>query len=200
MKYFNNITNLHSLKKLYNKLVKIYHPDNQQTGDNEKFIEIKNEFDILKKSLKISKVIYISLEQGFKGCMIEYKGTKIVIPKGFYKHKPITIGNEQIEIRLKESETQKIFYNQYNNIVPKLILEVSYLDLILKKKTIDVFGELVEIPLNNLNDIILRKRGYYKRNSDKRGDYIIQLIVKHIDFTEADIKIIENMREYYEKI
>lgn len=57
-----------SLKKSYKRLSKIYHPDNKQTGNQEKFIKINDIYEqLLKETIKQTYVISVSIDDLING-------------------------------------------------------------------------------------------------------------------------------------
>ncbi len=199
MKYFKNIINLKQLKSQFRKLTKIYHPDNLTTGDKNKFIELKNEFEEVKKEIKNEKIIYISLEQAYKGCIIEYKNEKIKIPKGFYKHStPLEINDEKVFIKIKNNND--FIYDCSNNIIPTVCCILTPLDLLLRTKKITIFGDEINLKLNNnLCGITLKNKGYYIRgNTLKRGDLLITFKLMNLELEEEDVKVIEGLKKKYD--
>ncbi len=45
-------TDFEAIKQQYRQLSKKYHPDNQDTGNNERFLAIKSAYDVLKSTFK----------------------------------------------------------------------------------------------------------------------------------------------------
>jgi DnaJ-class molecular chaperone len=43
---------LEEVKERYRELVKRYHPDNLQTGDNARFLDIQKSFDVIKSAFE----------------------------------------------------------------------------------------------------------------------------------------------------
>ena len=43
---------LEAVKTRYRELVKRYHPDNLQSGDSERFLDIQKSFDVIKSALE----------------------------------------------------------------------------------------------------------------------------------------------------
>lgn len=57
-----------SLKKSYKRLSKIYHPDNKQTGNQEKFIKISDIYEqLLKETIKQTYIISVSIDDLING-------------------------------------------------------------------------------------------------------------------------------------
>ena len=102
------------IKSAYYRLAKIYHPDNQTTGDAEKFLEISTAYDSLMKSLELpqgnvlNKKCYVpdifikvqlTLKEAFNGKTIKFvaddgKERTIKIPCGVYSKRVVVVKNK----------------------------------------------------------------------------------------------------------
>lgn len=203
MAFFNtsNIKNMLQLKKAFKNLSKKYHPDNKETGDKDIFIEIKNEYDALKNEYVNTKNITISVEQAYKGCIIEYHGYKLVVPEHYYGSKPIRIGDENIIIKINNNHNEQIIFNGKGDIIVYKTVDINIFDVILGYKEIDILGNNIKISTKYCNKwICLKNYGYpTKSNHNKRENLYIKMILKqNILLSDDDKKIIEDMRKQYE--
>ena len=205
-----------AFKDTFNKLFKKYHPDNKETGDAELFIKYKNAYDEALKAgvadLLPEDTITITTKQAFTGTTINYNGVKIIIPPKFYKrHRNIMFNdkdgkNHCVKIDVSPSCSNEIlkYSGRYGELEITRIINVTFLDAILGgKKELDIFGEKVYIEykpyelFNHPIKVFPNKGFWNKMNPLKRNDLTIKFMIKRIDLTKNDRKILEDMRERY---
>lgn len=108
------LTTLKALKKAFRVKASLYHPDNIRTGNKEKFIEIQEAYEELKKKLVEKIVIFVSIEDILSGCSYKYKDFTINIDvNNFFKlikSKKYKIDgvNYKFVLKIKESKDYKI--------------------------------------------------------------------------------------------
>ena len=105
------------LKKAYKKLSKIYHPDNKETGNQERFVEINDVYDkLLKETIKKTFVISVSVDDLIKGKKINLFDNVFVNISCKMINKPYIFKyeNEKYKIILKPTldKDEKLFYHK----------------------------------------------------------------------------------------
>ncbi len=105
------------LKKAYKRLSKIYHPDNIETGDKERFVEINNIYEwLLKETIKKTFVISVSIDDLIKGKKINLFDNVFVNISCKMLNKPYIFKyeNEKYKIILKPTldKDEKLFYHK----------------------------------------------------------------------------------------
>lgn len=205
MKYFNNIKNFFELKKIFKKLSKKYHPDNIETGNASDFIEMKKEYDELKKTFKNSYMnLYITPTQAYKGCTICLNDDKIIIPPLFNDFsKPIILNNVKIYIKIKPDKDESITWDN-NNLIIKKNIDINVFDAILGfQKEILFLGDkyIINIkPYTLLKHKILKllDKGYPSfEDKNKRNPLYLIFNITYNDISEKDkIKIKKIVSKY----
>lgn len=105
------------LKKAYKKLSKIYHPDNKETGNQERFVEINEVYEkLLKETIKKTFVISVSIDDLIKGKKINLFDNVFVNINCKMINKPYIFKyeNEKYKIILKPTldKDEKLFYHK----------------------------------------------------------------------------------------
>lgn len=214
MKYFNDIKSIFQLKQIFRKLSKQYHPDNQKSGDAEKFVELKNEYEIIKASLEEkdgNKIIKITTTQAYKGCSILYKSYKINIhPKynGKGEHKIVLIDKNNFKtnvfIKIIPENDEIIKYDNNELIITKKI-DISIFDAIIgcDKKIVFLGQEyIIRIkPYEVLKNPIkkLQNKGYPSYyNEDKNNPLILKFNITYPQLSNKDINTLRVLGKKYE--
>lgn len=216
MNYFNkeNIKNLFQLKQIFRRLSKQYHPDNQETGDAEKFVELKNEYEIIKATLEEKdgeKIIHITTTQAYKGCQILYKTYKIDIhPKynGKGEHKIILMDKnrkkEKVIVKIVPEKDEILEYIDNEILITKKI-DINIIDAIIGcTKNISFLGKQYDVvvkPYEILKHNIKRiaNKGYPSfSKKDKCNPLILKFNITYPSFTNKDIKKLKEIGRNYE--
>jgi len=216
MGYFNkeNIKNLFQLKQLFRKLSKQYHPDNQETGDAEKFVELKNEYDIIRAELEDKdgiKIVKITTTQAYKGCSILYKNYKIDIHphyNGVGEHKIILLNKngkkERFIVKIIPEKDEKIEYINNELIITKII-DINIIDVIIGSvKRISFLGNNYDViikPYELLKQTIkkIANKGYPSfNNKGKNNPLILKFNITYPILTKKDIKKLKEIGRNYE--
>lgn len=105
------------LKKAYKKLSKIYHPDNKETGNQERFVEINDVYEkLLKETIKKTFVISVSVDDLIKGKKINLFDNVFVNINCKMINKPYIFkySDEKYKIILKPTldKDEKLFYHK----------------------------------------------------------------------------------------
>lgn len=197
-----------TFKKTYNELFKKYHPDNLETGDNEKFIKIKQEYDSAKIVKNKCVNIKITIDQAFYGAIIDTKEFKIKVPKYYYKSKPYIMikGKDdkiyKINVQIVPQKDEIIAFDKNKNLMLTKIVKISYLDELLGCiKEIKIFDETIKIkiePQKNIQEIVFKGKGYIKKDLSEKNDLTIKIEYDKLNLSDEDKQILENMRKRYE--
>ena len=125
--YYMNILGIKNLtknevKKAYKSSVKSYHPDNIETGDNDKFLLIKEAYDYLKNLCYQKVVIKVNLTDVITGTSVKYEDLLININpntvKKFLFNKTKVKGNE-IQVKIVNNNGFRLTKKKNNVIITK---------------------------------------------------------------------------------
>lgn len=109
--------NKSALQKAYRKLSKYYHPDNKDTGDNNKFIYINDAYNkLMKKVINKTFIVKLDLNDLIRGKKIVLFD-KIVINVNYKMIKrPLFINHlgkrYKIDVKPKLDKNQKLVYSK----------------------------------------------------------------------------------------
>lgn len=200
-KYWSNRT-------FWLNLFKKYHPDNKETGDERKFIQIREQYEKCKNSF-INITHYISLDESFNGCeLFTPNNNKIIIPKKYYPTSPYIIDDnvEKLNVSVKISQQKDLTYTINNgNIIATKIIDITIFDILLGKLIeFDIFEEKICLTLPENFDIIkypykdIKNKGYpLKNNKGKKAKLRIQFNLVPLEMSEEDTKLLQQMRDNY---
>ena len=207
MSFFNltKIKSITKLNKIYRLLSKTYHPDNKETGDKDKFIELKEEYDNAKKVISSSPtpiLINISTSKAFTGCEVNYNNCGdsaiIKIPAKFYDTTDSALicdnnGKSYIvSVKIKPEKDEAITYSRNGDIIITKYIEITPFDLIGNNViSFNLFNEEKQILLTNKlikniqQPLTLLNIGYpLKKNRKKRGIVIIIFKIKPLSIKD----------------
>lgn len=213
MNYLKNIKNIFQLKKIFRKLSKKYHPDNKETGDINKFIELKNEFDILKTKLtsKPQKLIFnITTEQAYNGCDIQVDNYTFRIPPKIYNRNNILVSDNKnifsITVNIKPMIDEEITYSRYGDLIVTKYIPIKLLDLFFENTiNIKLFNEKHKIKLQPKeilkhisSPLTIKGIGYpLKSNKNKKGIIKLKFQLQINEINKKDKKILKEIRKKY---
>ena len=213
MNYLKNIKNIFQLKKVFRKLSKKYHPDNKETGDVNKFIELKNEFDILKNKIisKPQKLIFnITAEQAYNGCDVKVDNYTFRIPPKIYNRNNILVSDNEnifsITINIKPTNDEEITYSRYGDLIITKYISIKLLDLFFENTiTLKIFNSKHKIKLQpeeilkHLNSpLTIKGIGYpLKANKNKKGIIKLKFRLQLNSIDKSDKKLLKEMRNKY---
>ena len=207
------VNSVAAFKEVFNRLFKKYHPDNSETGDIELFRKYHEAYEeALRKGLLDflpDEVLDITLNQAFSGTVIEYDGQKLVIPKRFYASGRNILfvykGREhKVRIRVVPNDSSEhIMYNASGDIELTKTLTMTVFDAILgTEKVLDIFGESVilrykPMELFQKSARVLSGKGFWRKGSENRGDLVIRTVIKNVNLTSEDKRLLEEMARKY---
>nr|DAH71014.1 MAG TPA: chaperone protein [Caudoviricetes sp.] len=220
MSFFNltKIKSITKLNKIYRLLSKTYHPDNKETGDKDKFIELKEEYDNAKKVISSSPtpiLINISTSKAFTGCEVNYNNCGdsaiIKIPAKFYDTTDSALicdnnGKSYIvSVKIKPEKDEAITYSRNGDIIITKYIEITPFDLIGNNViSFNLFNEEKQILLTNKlikniqQPLTLLNIGYpLKKNRKKRGIVRIRFKIKPLSIKDEDKKLLKVIEEKY---
>ena len=206
------------IKSAYYKLAKLYHPDNAQTGNAEKFREINIAYKCLMERKFITNNnfslvpdifidIEISLFEAFNGCIRKFnldgKEKKVRIPKG--------IRSQQVVIEPKQGNTLKS--GEVGDIIATILVkrESNYSfeeDMLVQDVNVDIIKALTggKELIKNIDGKSIRvdipqgfqegfryeiaNKGWYNIGTKERGNLILVLHIKNrrIEFTDKELR------------
>lgn len=197
-----------TFKKTYNELFKKYHPDNLETGDSEKFIKIKQEYDSAKIIKNQCVNIKITIDQAFFGTIIETKHFKLKVPKYYYKTKPYIMvkgkdNNEyKVIIDIKPQNDEIITFDKDKNLLLTKVIKITFMDALLGcTKEVKAFDEKLQIkiePQSIKQEYVIQDKGYMKKNLSERNHLTIKIEYDKLNLSDEDKQKLEEMRKKYE--
>lgn len=211
------------IKSAYYKLAKLYHPDNTQTGNAEKFREINIAYKcLIEKNVKATNTfslvpdifvdIEISLFEAYNGCVKKFNWNgidkKIRIPKG--------IRSQQVVIEPKQGNTLKS--GEIGDIIATILIKrepnYSFEDNILVQDVdIDIIKALIggKELIKNIDGKSIRvdipqgfqegfryemaNKGWYNIGTKQRDNLILVLHIKNrrIEFTDKELRQLKSI-------
>lgn len=197
-----------TFKKTYNELFKKYHPDNLETGDSEKFIKIKQEYDSAKIIKNQCVNIKITIDQAFFGTIIETEHFKLKVPKYYYKTKPYIMvkgkdNNEyKVIIDIKPQNDEIITFDKDKNLLLTKVIKITFMDALLGcTKEVKAFDEKLQIkiePQSIKQEYVIQHKGYMKKNLSERNHLTIKIEYDKLNLSDEDKQKLEEMRKKYE--
>ena len=110
------------LNKAFKSRAKLYHPDNQETGDEVKFLLIKDAYDYLKKFCVQKIIIKVNLTDIILGTYVSYENISFSInPKTLKKllFKRIKFKDKEIQIKVVNDNGFRLTRNKGKFIITK---------------------------------------------------------------------------------